>query len=471
MQNPQLDVVVVGSGPAGVNAAYPLIEAGVKVAIVDGGLDGKKTDKEVNDFSDINLSETSNAYELIRDNSYIFNKTYELLKIKSKIEVIQSLAKGGLSGLWHGISDFFSPAELERIGLPVDEIQKEYKEVAKRINLKPRLALDLHSKLILQASKNKSNLESRIYQTPSAAAYNSGLSIENLRQFKNFTYIPNQLVLNVKEKSGYVEIESVSIDKSKTSAVQARFLILAAGSINTTRILLRSLGLFNYQTTFLTKAHYVIACLHLRTLVRKRNFKKLTIGQLAMSSNEDYQGLSAFFIQLFRFNPLAIRKAIKYIPLPKLVALACLRIIAPSLVIADVRFPAFESKNKFCILKIGLDGKEVLGICFKETKKELKSHQDKLSKIKQQLKILGLIPLKTGSDYVTAHYAGGVPFGNAQRKLSADVSGRLSHSKRIYVADSSTWKALPGKSPTLTIMANASRVGKNVLKKFQKHSS
>lgn len=464
--NYQFDVVIVGSGPAGVTAAYPLVEAGLRVAIIDGGLDSKKQDRKLGDFSCINLSEESNVYELFKENSFVFNKTYRLLKIKSKIEIIQSLAKGGLSEYWHGICDFFSPAELNRIGLSVGEIQNEYLEISKRIKLKPSFPLDLHSKLILKAAEKKINFQSTVYRLSSAATYSSSLSVDDLKRFKNFTYIPNKLVLNVKNKPENVEIQGVSINAMLEFTTTARFLILAAGSINTTRILLRSLGLYNHKTTFLTKAHFVIACLHLKTLIKKPDFKKVIIGQLALSSNENDQGLSAFFIQLFRFNPLAIRKAVKYTPLPKPLALALLSFLAPFLVLADVRLPAFESKNKFCLLKKGSDGKDVLEIYFKETKRELESHKKELNKIKQQLRILGLFPLKTGSDYVTAHYAGGVPFKTIPGKISADLSGKLHQADRIYIADSATWRALPGKSITLTIMANAYRIGKNVLRVF-----
>ena len=31
------DVIIVGSGPAGVSATFPLVESGVKVLMVDGG--------------------------------------------------------------------------------------------------------------------------------------------------------------------------------------------------------------------------------------------------------------------------------------------------------------------------------------------------------------------------------------------------------------------------------------------------
>ena len=40
--NVEFDVVIVGSGPAGVHASYPLVKAGLRVAIIDGGLDSKK---------------------------------------------------------------------------------------------------------------------------------------------------------------------------------------------------------------------------------------------------------------------------------------------------------------------------------------------------------------------------------------------------------------------------------------------
>lgn len=466
MLNSQFDVVIVGSGPAGVNAAYPLVHAGLKVAIVDAGLDSKIKDAGLDDFSDINLTPESNAYGLFKNNSYIFNKTYKLLPIKSKIEIIQSLAKGGLAEVWAGISDFFSAGELKAIGLPVREIEHEYQEIARRIKLRLHPPLDLHNKLILQVAKNNHHPEILVYPTTQTKKQFCSKVIAELRKLKNFTYIPHRLVQKVSDKGRYVEIQVTSLDKSGESVVRARFLILAAGSLNTTRILLRSLDLFNHRATFLTKAHFVIACLHLRTLTKKRDFNKLETGQLAISSCEERNGLSRFFIQLFRFSPKAYDKATKYLPLPKFLSLPLLKVIAPSMVFADIRFPAFESKSKFCKLKKISDKKDILEIHFKETRRELNHHQFLLNNIKKQLISLGLFPLRVGSDYVTSHYAGGVPFNDSRGKLSARCDSSLNGAKRIYIADSSTWRALPGKSPTLTIMACASWVAKNVLKKF-----
>jgi len=63
--NYQFDVVLVGSGPAGVHAAYPLIKAGLRVAIIDGGLIEQK--QEAKPKSRVtNKKNTSHAYDLIK---------------------------------------------------------------------------------------------------------------------------------------------------------------------------------------------------------------------------------------------------------------------------------------------------------------------------------------------------------------------------------------------------------------------
>ncbi len=454
----QFDIVVVGSGPSGVHAAYPLIKAGLNVAMIDGGLDSQRQSKELQEFPDAKLTKSGHYYGFVKESSYVFNKTFELLPIKSNIDIIQSLAMGGLSEVWHGICDFFSENELLAIGLPPDEIKREYKEISKLIKLNFRTPLDLHSRLLLAKAKRNIQRENSIYQAPLVFPYRTSSFIEKLKQFKNFVYIPNQLVYRVKEKKDHVEVQSFSIDKKNESITRASFLILAAGSINTTRILLRSRKLYNFKTSFLTKANYVVPCLHLSSLGKKNDSKKSRYGQIVISTKETDRGADSFFIQLYRFNPLFLHKALQYVVLPKIIAFPLLSALAPYVVIVDVRFPAFESDMTFCKLKKEKGKRDTLEIFFKETSEELLRHRMEYDKITRQLWSLGLVPLRTIIGYTTSHYAGGV---------SVDKNGKFYNSRRIYVADSSSWKILPAKPPTLTIMANASRVGKNVLKIFK----
>lgn len=464
----RFDVVIIGSGPAGVHAAYPLIKAGLLVAIIDGGLENINQEKKFGNSSTTGGKKPSHAFDLIKESNFIFRKTYNLLKIKSNIEIIQSLAKGGLSEIWHGICDFFSENELTAIGLPYYEIKKEYKEISKLIKLKLRSPLDLHGRLLLAKAKGNTYKENSIYQAPMVFSYRTSNFVEELKRFKNFVYIPNQLVYQIKEKSNHTEIHSFSIENKLESITKASYLILAAGSINTTRIILRSFKLYNYKTSFLTKANIVVPCLHIRSIGKKKDSKKSKFGQLVISSSrkETHGGIDPFFIQLYKLNPFFLKKALQYITLPKIIALPLLSFFAPYIIIADIRFPAFESKIAFSKLKKRVDKKDLLEIKIKETNTELQKYKKEYMKITQQLRSLGLFPLKKIIGYTTSHYGGGISSKYTSKTLSVDKNGKLNKGNRIYIADTSSWKVLPAKPPTLTIMANASRIGKNVLKKL-----
>lgn len=417
----QFDVVIVGSGPAGVAAAYPLVKKGFKVAIVDAG--------------------PTNP-----------------LPIQSKFEIIQKLGKGGLSQLWSGVCDYYSNEELKAIGLPPTEMRKEYKEIVNNLASKRTTTLDHHDHLILKSAK-KNHLETHVYQAL-AFLYNSGESVDKLKKYKNFTYIDNQLVQTVHDQKTHVDIHSISINTSQPKTTRASFVIMSAGSLNTTRILLRTFNLFNYRSPFLTKVNYATVCLHLKTLFKRNGDYKERLGHLVISTDKKYTKLDSFFVHLYPYNPKKIEHALAYIPLPKPIAKTLLAIVGNSLVIADIRFPASLSKNKFCVLKKTESG-DLLEIVCKESKSEQKHQENELRSIKNQLQTLGLLPLKTFKGYTTSHYAGGLSF-QKPGKLSIDANGKLNQARRIYIADASTWQALPAKPPTLTIMANAARVAKKV---------
>jgi hypothetical protein len=73
----------------------------------------------------------------------------------------------------------------------------------------------------------------------------------------------------------------------------------------------------------------------------------------------------------------------------------------------------------------------------------------------------GLLPLFSWQfpEGSASHYAGGV---------KVDSEGRWSD--RVYVADAASWTALPAKPPSLTIMANANRIGRIILNRLKKES-
>jgi choline dehydrogenase-like flavoprotein len=112
-----------------------------------------------------------------------------------------------------------------------------------------------------------------------------------------------------------------------------------------------------------------------------------------------------------------------------------------------------------------VDGKDVLSISYGISAEEKAYMKKELKFVKKSLLKLGLIPIKDVymAEGTSAHYAGGVSsVEDMESPLRADKNGKIIGASKIFVADSSLWRALSAKPPTLTIMANANRIGEYV---------
>jgi choline dehydrogenase-like flavoprotein len=65
------------------------------------------------------------------------------------------------------------------------------------------------------------------------------------------------------------------------------------------------------------------------------------------------------------------------------------------------------------------------------------------------------------------HYAGTVPMTREERELTVTPACRLRGARSVYLADGSVLPYLPAKALTLTLMANAERVGTHILGELQ----
>jgi choline dehydrogenase-like flavoprotein len=59
-------------------------------------------------------------------------------------------------------------------------------------------------------------------------------------------------------------------------------------------------------------------------------------------------------------------------------------------------------------------------------------------------------PMRAGS---TLHYAGTLPFGDGAQPFTVAADGRLAGTRRVFVADGSPFRYLPGNGLTFTLMA------------------
>lgn len=531
------DVIIIGGGAAGSCAAYPLVKAGLSVAMLDGGLDNVQVldNWPATSFEEVRRKDThqralffgpdleslqglgsNHSVQMTKGlKSYVTDLAEQFLPLKSNtVSLLQSLARGGLTEAWGGVCDFFDEAELTSVGLPVGEMKRAYQQVcdvigvsgkSQKLKLQPPVKLDNHGRLLLKVSQQKKSiLEKRnlqVYQPPmavltkkknkrSATSYNdldfwinTGKSvfrphylIDELMEAKNFSYIGGVVVQKFREKNKEVEVIVQSIlnnSKRVSQKFMAKKIILAAGSVNTTRIILESMGLTNVDVPIIVKPHVIIPCIHLRTLGKAGDIKRLSLCQLVMKYQPRKDEPSVSFSQLYSYKSLLMYKLLANIPLPMPLALKLLTFLTPSFILADTRFTSnAEEVGTMKLIKNKTTKKSYIEVTYPVLSEIQKRHQRSLHHMVGGLRQLGLLPLKqvfmpTGS---TAHYAGGVPFVKEEESsrwpVCTTINGQVHQLKHTYIADAATWRSLPAKPPTLTIMANALRVGEEVTQLF-----
>jgi len=151
------DVVVVGSGPGGVNAAAPLVAAGKRVLMLDWGNEDKRYASLIphEAFSTLRRTDPNQHRYLVGDEfegvpfggvrvgaqltpprAHIMRDAPALQPVDAEdFAVSMSLARGGLGAGWSAGVFPFTDDELRDMGLTVADMQPHYDAVVERIGV------------------------------------------------------------------------------------------------------------------------------------------------------------------------------------------------------------------------------------------------------------------------------------------------------------------------------------------------
>ena len=148
------DVVIIGTGPAGVSAAYPLVEAGLQVLMIDGGRQVQELARDAS-YLDLRRNATSQWKVFLGEQLEAFAASgsnspklrsgtlapvFEGYRKAYQAELhdftlIGSLAAGGLSNAWGAGVSSFNDADLTGFPIKTADLALSYQAVAARIGL------------------------------------------------------------------------------------------------------------------------------------------------------------------------------------------------------------------------------------------------------------------------------------------------------------------------------------------------
>jgi len=422
---------------------------------------------------------------------------------------LESLALGGLASGWGLGCNVFSDAELRKAGLPAAEMEPAYELVAGRIGISgadddaraytsanlegvmPAPPLDPAAALLLDGYSRKRGAmreagfrlgrpalalvtrdfggrnatalnDMDFYVDSNRAAWRPSIAVESLAGKPGFEYRGQFLVTRFAEEGGVTTVFGRDLDTSQERAYSCRRLVMAAGTLGTARIVLRSLGGDGVRLPFLSNPYTYIASLALPAVGKAVPERKTSLCQLILLHDEGGRHDDVAQAGIFTYQSLLMYRLLREIPMDYVDARILMRYLLSGFLIVGIFHTEEYSEDKRLWLE--RDSATITGDCLHATYCVTAAEADKLRRreraYSQAIRQLGAWPLKRISPGhgASIHYAGTLPFSESEQPYHLAPSGRLYGTESVYVADGSGFRYLPGKGLTLSLMANAHRV-------------
>lgn len=507
---PEAEVIIVGSGPAGVSAAWPLVQAGVRVLMLDASdSDGaaepltmrargerERWRSEIGYSGPIADSAVSPKFATPLAQT-VLGCFAEVSRIDAQhYMALGSHAAGGLSRIWGALAAQYAEADLAALPQGGAAVRAGYAHVARRIGIMggaPLAQADMASlspviaHLIahyqrpgatpgvdLITAPNAVITEPRgerrgcsqcgqcLYGCPRDSIYHSALELPALRLHPNFTYRSGVVVERLSDDDGPVVEGRIGREAVK---LRARAVVLAAGTLATTSLALRRIGHVGVPVRLLNNPVGGIGFLVPRMIGRALPERAFGLGQLFYTTQPE-AGTEAAGV-LYGADTLPLAPVADRLPFTRPVALRAARALAPALILATSYLPGRYSDNQLVVEEErGVGRMRIFGGQPAATDRLLDKSFDRLA---ATMRAGGAwtIPgsrqkLLPGAD---AHPAGTLPMGGAG-PAATDREGALNGAPGVYIADGAALPILSARHPTLTIMANADGIGRALARRL-----
>ena len=531
------DVIVVGSGPGGVNAAAPLVEAGRRVLMLDYGNRDSRYAPLIpsRSFGEIRRSEPHQHRYLLGDRFegiplagvrvgaqltpprlHVFADAAERIPVESEtFSGSASLARGGFGAAWSAGVFPFSENELRALGLGLGDLAPHYDAVAERIgvcgerddldpffptspSLMPALEVDANAETILERYRSRREslnaagfflgrtrlavcsrrhrgrgpegyLDMAYWADLDRSVYRPQWTLEELRRSSRFTYLDRHFVESFEERDARVSVHARHADTGERVCHRASALVLAAGTIGTAWIVLRSLGRYDTPVPILCNPYAYAPMVNLAALGRPPRERRHSLAQLTVMLRVPAPEPRLVQAQVFSYRSLLTFKLLKESPLGHRETLRIMRLLMPCFAILGIHHEDRPSGGKVCILRRGEGGAaDRLQIAYEPSEPELRAQRAGERRLLRLFRRLGCWPLRVvrPGHGANIHYAGTFPMGPQGGPLSCELDGRLRASRFVYLADGSVFPWLPAKGLTFTLMANADRVGSRLARRL-----
>jgi hypothetical protein len=305
------------------------------------------------------------------------------------------------------------------------------------------------------------------------SVYRPQWTLEELRRSSSFEYLDRRFVRAFTETEEGVRVTTVHADTGAEEAHESRAVVLAAGTVGTASIVLRSLGCYDTPVPLLCNAYAYVPTINLGMIGHTPRDRRSSLAQLtallriARAAEHPERLVQA---QLFSYRSLLTFKLMKEFPLGFRESLRVLRLLIPYFAVLGIHHTDRPGPGKRCVLRRGADGApDRLEIAYRPSAEEGRMQIEDERAVVRCFRRLGCLPLKTirPGHGASLHYAGTFPMiPGSEDRLTCDTDGRLRATRAVYLADGSIFPWIPPKGLTFNLMAHADRVGTLLAKRL-----
>ena len=506
---------VIGSGPAGVSCAAALLARGEEVTMLDAGitlepaaqaaLDAmggqERTDWDTDVLADWRRMEAGSGVprKLSYGSGFAYRRAGEFPPLRAeRADFSPSFALGGLSNVWGAAVLPYRQDDMDAWPIRRDALAPYYSRVLELMPFAAQIdglsaAFPLYTDRFLahdassQAERLLSALERHrdglardgitfgrarlavrsrsdsghdcvycgmcMFGCPYGLIYNSAQTLAELRRDPNFHYIGGQVVERVEESAEGVAVHARPLEGGGVTTYEATRVFLGCGPIPTTKILMESLGI---DERIIRDSQYFLA-----PLLQLRGSGAMTedlhtLAQLFIEVNDPGVSECTVHLQIYTYNEFyegeLRRRFGRFYPLiPSGAILSRMLVLQGFLHSDDSVRVRIRRKDGALHLKAGGDrrARRVIGRVMR-----------KLMRNAARLGVAPLLPLLNIEAPGKSFHSGGTfPMRARPGPGECDTLGRPYGLKRVHAIDSTTFPSIPATTITLSIMANAYRIG------------
>jgi choline dehydrogenase-like flavoprotein len=522
-------IYVIGSGPAGIACSAALLERGLRVHMLDGGIELEPSHQLVVDqlastpperwdpasvaILKQNVQATADGLPRKKafGSDFPYQETKEAFPVQLKgAHLLASLARGGLSTVWGAAVLPHRAEDMKDWPISLKDLEPHYRAVLKLLpfSAKPddlEALFPLYSEdakplqLSSQARSFLSHLtphrealkkagiyfgESRLatraeteghqqgcvycglcmYGCPYQCIYSSDHTLRELMKNPAFYYQKDVIVRRLEESGSEVKITTHNRYTRAQATYSGTQVFLAGGILSTTQIVSESLKAYNRPFQMGYSQHFMFPLWRSRSESGVTRERLHTLSQLFLEILDPEISSDLIHLQVYTYNDLYEQALNKSLPglFLKLIPRVREHILGRLLIVQGYLHSRHSEPIHMRWMEepSGSHRWRVEGRRSKDAHRRIRLLLKKLSKYKAELGAVPIAPLlKISPPGQGLHNVGTFPMRQTPSSFESDTMGRLSGYQRVYAVDASVLPSAPASTITLSVMANAHRIG------------